>query len=63
MNLIANQTKYGQAKEVNVTIDQLNHWQKKMKQKCIQYITKKNLLLLKILLEPHKYCAVDISYQ
>ena len=47
MNFIANQTKHGQIKAVNFTIDQSNHGQKKMQQKSIQYITKENLLTLK----------------
>ena len=49
MNLIA---KYGQIKAANFIIHQLNHVQKKMQQKCIQYITKETLLLLKDLLIP-----------
>ena len=46
MNLITNQTKYWQIKADNFTIDQLNHGQKKMTQKCIQHIMKENQLLL-----------------
>ena len=55
MDLNGNQTKYGQPKVVKFAIDQLNHSQKRMLQKCIQHIMKENLLLLKDLLEPYKY--------
>ena len=50
-NLTANQTKYRYIKEVNFTIDQWKHGQKKKPKKCIQHIMKKDLLLLKDLLE------------
>ena len=52
MNLIVNQTKYGWIKGLNITTDQLNHGCRIIIQKCIQDITKGNLLLLKNLLEP-----------
>ena len=52
MNVIANQTKCGKIKVANFIIDQLNHGQNKMQQKCIQHIMKENLLLLKDSLEP-----------
>ena len=51
MNLIVNQAKYGYIKAASFIIDQLNQGWKRKKQTCIQYITKKNLLLLKDLLE------------
>ena len=54
MNQAANQMKYGQKKAVNFTIDQQNYACKIMIQKCNQHIMKKNLLLLKDLLEPKK---------
>ena len=47
MNPIANDIKYRQTSVVNFTINQLNHGQKKMLQKCIQDIMKENLVLLK----------------
>ena len=47
----ANQTKYGLIKEVNFTIALLKNGSKIMISKCIRYITKENLLLLKDLLE------------
>ena len=40
--------KYGYLKTSNFIIDQRNHGQKKMTQKCIQDTMKENLLLLKI---------------
>ena len=46
MSLIANQTKYGQIKKVNFTIDQSNHGHK-----IVQHIMKEDLLLLKDLLK------------
>ena len=51
MNLISNQTKYEYIKAVNFTIDQWNQGFKQIMWKCIQYITKENLLLLKDLLD------------
>ena len=54
MNQNANQIKYGQIKATNFTIDQQNHGQKKMTQKCIQHMVKENLLLLKDFLEPER---------
>ena len=41
MSLIANQSKYGQIKEVNVTVDELNHGYKIIG-KCIQRIREEN---------------------
>ena len=43
--------KFGWIKVANLTIDQWNHGYKTMIYKCIQHIIKKNLLLLKDLLE------------
>ena len=51
-SLIANQTKYGLTKVASFTIDQWNYVYKIMIKRCIQHITKENLLLLKDLLEP-----------
>ena len=52
MNLMANQTKYGKVKVANFIIDQCNHGYKIIIWKCIHYVTKENLWLLKDLLEP-----------
>ena len=54
MNLITNQTKQELIKATNFIIGQWNHDQKKMVQKCIQYIMKENLSLLKDSLEKKK---------
>ena len=48
---IENETKYGLTKEVNSTIVLFKNGSKIMILKCILYITKENLLLLKDLLE------------
>ena len=46
-----NQIKYGLIKEVNVITNLLKNGLKKLIQKCIEHITKENLLFLKDLLE------------
>ena len=51
MNLIVNQKKYGQINATNFIIDQRNHICRIIIPKCLQRIIKKNLLLLKDLLE------------
>ena len=48
----ANQIKYGYTNKVNFTTDQLNHFFRILIQESIQRLMKKNLLLLKDLLEP-----------
>ena len=51
MNLDANQTKF----ELS-----LKSWQEKNIQKCIQYIIKENLLLMKDLLKPERIKSTNI---
>ena len=53
--------KYGNLKTSNFIIDQRNHGQKKMTQKCIQDTMKENLLLLKIYQNLKKQNLHDIN--
>ena len=52
ITLVAKQTKYGQMRVVNFALDQWLHGSRIMIEEHIQHITKRNVLLLKDLLEP-----------
>ena len=52
ITLVAKQTKYGQIRVVNFALDQWLHGSRIMIEERIQHITKRNVLLLKDLLEP-----------
>ena len=58
-----NQTKYGQIKVVDFTIDQVSHGYKTMIQEFIQQRMKENLLFLKGLLEHQKLKFTGIWLQ
>ena len=60
MNLDSKQVKSGVIEVMSFAIEQRNHDQKKMIQKYIQPILKKNLLLLKHLLEPKRIKSTNI---
>ena len=59
MNKLENQAKYGLIKEVNFTIILLKNSQKIMILKCIRYITKEKLLLLKHMTSISKNVYID----